>query len=194
MRNRHTCLTSWLGTLLIISTLAGCTSAIPSGTSGFRSIESDAMITDLTPDIETLYLTCRRLDQIYKDIKFLERGFLFDPDDRQLGYIQKTGLYLQDASLRAHHQWEQLSMLHYIRPEMMRDYVTLSVNGLTSAIDEIGYDDRFIEIYAAFITHEAVSDDLDRAQDQMRIVAGVLNDIRQKLLPLANATEPPRII
>jgi hypothetical protein len=29
---------------------------------------------------------------------------------------------------------------HYIRPEMMRDYLTLRVNGLTSAIKAIGYD------------------------------------------------------
>lgn len=179
---------------MLATFLTACTSTNPSGTSTFRSINSDAIITDLTPDIEALYLTWHGLDQIYKDIKFLERGFLFDPDDRQLGYIQKASLHLQDASVRVHHQWELLSVMHYIRPQMLRDYLTLSVKGLTSAMDEIGYDDMFIEIYAAFITHEDVSADLERAQDQMKKAAGILNEIRQELLPIANSAEPPSIL
>ena len=141
-----------------------------------------------------LYLTWHGLDQIYKDIKFLERGFLFDPDDRQLGYIQKASLYLQDASVRVHHQWERLSVLHYIKPQMMRDYLTLSVNGLTSVVDDIEYDMMFMDIYAAFITHEEVTADFERAQDSMQQAARVLSGIRQKLLPIANATNPPSVL
>lgn len=179
---------------MLAAFLAACTSMNPSGASKFRSINSEAIITDLTPDIEALYLTWQGLDQIYKDIKFLERGFLFDPDDRQLGYIQKAGLHLQHSSLNIHHQWELLSVLHYIRPQMLRDYLTLSVNGLTSAMDEIRYDMMFMEIYAAFITHEEVTADLDRAQDQMKKAAAMLNEIRQELLPIANSTEPPSIL
>lgn len=179
-----------MGVVVLAATLTGCAVATQPATAEPRMIDSGAVVADLTPDIEALYLSWHALDLIYKDIKFLERGFLFDPDDRQLGYVQKAALYVQDASVRIHHQWEQLSVLHYIRPQRMRDYLTLRVKGLTSTIKEIGYDDKFVDIYAAFILHEAVSQDLNRARHQMRLTSGLLDQIRQKLLPHTNATTP----
>jgi hypothetical protein len=98
---------------------------------------------------------------------------------------------VQDASVRIHHQWEMLSVLHYIRPEMLRDYLTLMVRDLTAAIEEIGYDDMFLTIYTPFIASDAVIADLNRAQESMKKNAGVLKQILEKLLPLANATVPP---
>ncbi|WP_319525207.1 hypothetical protein [uncultured Desulfosarcina sp.] len=117
-------------------------------------------------------------------MKFLERGLLFDPDDRQLGYVQKIGLYIQDASLRIHHRWEQLSMLAYIRPDMLDDYLTLNVNALTAAIDEIDDDDRFIAIYAGFIHQKAFLEDIDRARAKMKEAVGLLEQLRGKLMPV----------
>ena len=158
----------WMGMILLIATVTGCTRLNQTNGYETQAVDTDPIIAILTPDIERLYLSWHELDQTYKDIKFLERGFLFDPDDRQLGYIQKAGLYVQDASVRIHHQWEQLSVLHYIRPEMMRDYLTLNVKGLTSAIKEIEYDEKFLTIYGTFITHDAVTEDLNRARERIR--------------------------
>ena len=73
---------------------------------------------------------------------------------------------------------------------MMRDYLTISVSGLTSTMDEIGYNDMFIDIYATFIAHDAVNNDLKRAREQMKKTIQLLDRIRQKLIPLANATHP----
>jgi hypothetical protein len=176
---------------LLIVVLTGCTILNQTDRQKTQTFSTDQVIADLTPQIETLYLSWHELDQTYKDIKFLERGFLFDPDDRQLGIIQKAGLYVQDASVRIRHQWEQFSVLHYIRPEMMRDYLTLRVNGLTAAIKEIGYDDRFLTIYGSFITHDAVIEDLTRARDGIKQSMDVLNQILERLLPVANPTAPP---
>jgi hypothetical protein len=153
-------------------------------------VQLDGFIGDLAPDIEELYLSWHALDRIYKDIKFLERGFLFDPDDHQLGYIQKASLYLQDASVRIHHRWEQLSVLHYIQPAMARDYLTLTVDGLSTTLDAIAYDGMFLEIYATFIEEEAVIADLTRARKQLDAITGTLQRIRQQLVPVANSVGP----
>jgi hypothetical protein len=182
------------GMILLTAALTGCTPLNQTRSNMTAGVDADPIIAVLTPDIERLYLSWHELDQAYKDYKFLERGFLFDPDDRQLAYIQKAGLYVQDAATRIHHRWEQLSVLHYIRPEMMRDYLTLNVKGLTSAIKEIGYDEKFLTIYGTFITHEAVTEELDRVRDHIRMNMGVLNQILEKLLPIATATSPPTVL
>ena len=191
MIRRHDMGFCWIGLFLLTAAFIGCSTGLRPGISGTQPVNADQVITNLTPDIERLYLSWYQLDQIYQDIKFLERGFLFDPDDRQLGYIQKASLYVQDAAVRIHHQWEQLAVLHYIRPEMMRDYLTLSVKGLTSVIKEIGYDEKFLEIYGAYIDHAAVTGDLNRARASIKENLGVLNQLLASLLPLANATVPP---
>lgn len=155
--------------------------------------DSSGLIDTLTPPVEALYLSWRELDQSYKDIKSLEQGFLFDPDDRQLGYIQKITLYLQDASLRIHHQWQRLSVIHYIRPEMMRDYVTLSVNGLTTAQDAMGYDRMFMQIYAAGVQNKVVLADLKRASALIDKNVAAMQKIIEILRPIANPPWPTTV-
>jgi hypothetical protein len=184
----------WMGMILLIAAVTGCT--LFNQTKGYetQAVDADPIIVILTPDIERLYLSWHELDQTYKDIKFLERGFLFDPDDRQLAYIQKAGLYVQDAAVRIHHRWEQLSVLHYIRHEMMRDYLTLNVKGLTSAIKEIEYDEKFLTIYGSFITHETVTDALNRARESIKKNMGVLNQILERLLPIENPTTQSTVL
>lgn len=166
----------------LLAVLTGCTTLNrqPPATIS-EAIDTEEAIAELSPAIEELYLSWREFNEIYKDIKFLERGFLFDPHDRQLGYIQKTALYVQDASVRTGHIWERLSVLHYVRADKMRDYLVLSVNALTEAIDEIGYDDRFIDIYTAFIDHAAIQGDLRRARNQLADIATTLKKMRKKI-------------
>jgi hypothetical protein len=168
-----------VGWLLVMAMLAGCTTLRPDP----RAMDAERVIDDLAPDIEALYLTWRDLDQMYKDMKFLERGLLFEPDDRQLGYVQKVGLYIQDASVRIHHRWEQLSVLAYIRPEMLHDYLTLNDSALAATIGEIDYDDRFIAIYTGFIRQQAVLADIERARAKMEEAVGLLKRLRDKLPP-----------
>ncbi len=182
------------GMVLFTAAFFGCAPLNQTNNGKTPGNETDPIIAILAPDIERLYLSWHELDQAYKDIKFLERGFLFDPDDRQLAYIQKAGLYIQDAAVRIHHRWEQLSVLAYIRPEMMRDYLTLNVNGLTSDFKEIEYDQRFLTIYETFITHEAVSDALNRAREHIERNMGVLNQILARLRPIADTTSQPTFL
>lgn len=187
--------TRWLGCAILTALLAGCVGANGSGSSmsGSQPFHFDTVVAGLAPDIEKLYLSWHELNQIYKDIKSLESAFLFSPDDRQLETVQKCALYIQGAALKIYHQWENLAVLHYIRPNLMRDYLTLSVNGLTSAIHEIGYDQRFLNIYLPHITHDTVSTDLIRAQDSIEKSVTLLNRILEKLEPIANVPGQPTL-
>ena len=191
MQHRRNAFRHLVAPLLLLPLIGAC------GTTGSsqqsQPINSGGLIDTLTPPIEALYLSWRELDEVHKDIKSLEQGFLFDPDARQLGHIQKIALYLQDASLRIHHQWERLSVIHYIRPEMMRDYVTLSVNGLTTARDAVGYDRMFMQIYAAGVQNEAVLADLKRASALIDKNVAAMQKIVERLRPIANPPWPATV-
>ncbi len=178
----------WMPILLFWVMLNGCSAAVHSEITASDPGQEEKVIGDLTPDIEALYLSWHDLDRIYKDIKFLERGFLFDANDRQLGHVQKAALYVQDASVRIHHRWEQLAVLHYIRPEMLRDYLTLGVKGLTSAKAEIDYDLNFLQVYTAFIENDGMLEAFDRARDRIEGGVNLMDRILQKLVPLTNDT------
>jgi len=179
------------GMVLLTAVFTGCAPSTRTNGGKTTGVNTDPIITILAPDIESLYLSWHELDQAYKDFKFLERGFLFDPDDRQLAYIQKAALYIQDASVRIHHRWEQLSVLHYIRREMMRDYLTLNIKELKTVIKEMKYDEKFLIIYKTFITHEPVTDELDRTLTQIKKNMDLLNQILEKILPLTNPAGMP---
>jgi len=195
MKSRHLIdVILMFGMVLLTASFTGCAPLNQTNDDKTPGMDTDPIIALLTPDIERLYLSWHELNQTYKDIKFLERGFLFDPDDRQLAYIQKAGLYVQDAAVRIHHRWEQLSVIHYIRPEMMRDYLTLNVKGLTSAVKEIEYDEKFLTIYGSFITHETVTNELNLAREGIEKNMGVLNQILDRLRPIANKTTPPTVL
>ena len=181
---------SGIGALLVIAVLVGCSGGRHLEGIERRPIVGEAVIRDLDDDIETLYLAWHTLDQAHKDIKFLERGLIFDPDDRQLGYVQKAALYVQDAALRIHNRWEQLAVMHYIRPEIRRDYITLSVNGLTSTADAIDYDLMFMDIYTAFIDNDGVRQAFEQASDRIQDCLTAMQTLRRKLMPLGNADDP----
>ncbi len=187
MKTRARRTTGWMARIAVMMMLTGCAALHQQPAQpGAEPFDAERVVATLTPEIENLYLAWHDLDQIYKDLKFLERGFLLDPDDRQLAYIQRAALYIQDASVRANHAWQQLSVLGYIRPDRMRDYLTVTVNALTEAINAIGYDDQFIDIYGAFIRHDAVQADLSRARNQMETIAVLLKGIRNRLAPMTN--------
>lgn len=190
--NRYVAHTGLLMVLAAVA-LGGCSFGSPAGGSKHHSDGADRMITDLTPAIETLYLQWHDLDRKHKDIKFLERGLLAEPDDRQLGYVQKVSLYIQDASLRIHHQWERLSVLGYIRAEVMRDYLTLNLKSLTWSIDQIRYDTQFMKIYAAFVDNPAIVAEIKKAQEIIAENVAVMIRIREKLRPVANPAASPTL-
>ena len=178
MNNRYRKGPGRLALFLLTVLFAGC-SAIKTA----QQADTTGLISATTSDIEALYLAWKDFDRSRKDLKFLERGYLFDPDDRQLGYLQKIGLYFQDASVRIHSSWDQLSVLDYVRPERMRDYLTLVDRSLEGTVEEVLYDQRFVAIYAEFIQNSAVRKEIDRVQDQLERAMEALKGVREKILP-----------
>jgi hypothetical protein len=171
--------------------LAGCATFKQADSSGMQASEAERIITDLTPSVEAFYLSWHALDRVYKDIKYLERGLLFEPDDRLLDYVQKSSLYIQDASMRIHQRWEILSVLTYIRPEMMRDYLTLSAAGLKTAQRQIDYDRMFLDIYTPFIAHDAFIQELKRARDHIEACVRLMDQIARQLSPYVHQDPMP---
>jgi hypothetical protein len=170
--------------VLIVLLVAGCTGMLPTEMHAGKEAKAIDIVDALNPEVEALYLAWHRLDAVHKDIKALEKGFLFDGDDRQLGYIQKASLYVQDAALRIHYQWQRFSVLAYIRPQMIRDYLTLGVKRLTLDRDEIGYDRMFLRIYAPAIDNAAVGADLERALERIDDCEAILEKMSKMLEPV----------
>ena len=167
--------------LLSCVLISGCNTMNHARATGSNTIDADPIITELRPHIEALYLEWHELDQIYKDIKFLERGFLFQQNDRQLDYVQKVCLYIQDASVRIYNQWTNLSIIHYIHPEYMQDYLTIRTKGLSLTIDAIGYDEKFIAIYRASIEQNGILTDIEKALIQIKKLKVMMNRIQDKI-------------
>lgn len=189
MRNPWFKSAAWIGSLVSVLLVIGCAGVGSPDPSASSNQDVSGLVEALMPDVEALYLAWHRLDAVYKDIKALEKGLLFDPDDRRLGYVQKASLYVQDAALRIHHQWQRLSVIGYIRHDSTRDYLTLCVKGLTSDLDEIAYDRMFLRIYAPAIGHPAVAADVDRAMAAIDANVAVLERILKALEPVA--ARPP---
>jgi len=183
MKKRHPIFFRLIPMLLLMMLYTGCASPEWKGRTTVNVVDTHRIIANLTPTIEEYYLSWHALDRVYKDIKHLEQGLLFDPDDRLLDYVQKAGMYIQDASIRIHQRWEQLSVLNYIRPEMMHDYLVLSASGLKTAKQQIDYDLMFLDIYTPFITHDAFSRDLKRARGHIEESVRLLDQIVLQLSP-----------
>jgi len=177
----------FFGLLLLFALTGGCQTVHHAKVTGSSTIDTDRIIAELTPSIEALYLDWHELDQIYKDIKFLERGFLFEKEDRQLGYIQKVCLYIQDASVRIYNQWSQLSIIHYIRPEFIQDYLTLRSKGLTLSIDAIDYDEKFIAIYRSSIKQSSIQADMEKALIQIKKLKLMMSRIEKRITTTLNS-------
>jgi len=183
MENRYGNSFAWVVLFVLMVFGGGCSAIKDTPQVDKGPVDTTRLLSETTPEIEALYLAWLDFDQSRKDLKFLERGFLFDPDDRQLGYLQKIGLYLQDASVRMKSSWDQLSVFQYIRPEWMRDYLTLAGRTLTDSVEEIAYDQRFVSIYAEFMANSAIRKEIDRTQNQLEKAVDALKRVHEKILP-----------
>ena len=84
-----------LGMLIAFLPMACTTGKGPDSAATDASANSvQAMI---KPLVEDLYLKTKELEVVYLDLRTVANAFAFLPDDRQLGYIQKTALYARNA-------------------------------------------------------------------------------------------------
>lgn len=191
MRNGHPGILAPLGVLIAMFVLTGCGTVQGPHRSSATPLPTEGIVARLGGDIEALYLAWHALDLAHKNLKSLEKGFLFHGEDRQLGYVQKASLYVQDASVRIHHQWARLAVLDYIKPPMLRDYLTLCLSSLTRDREEIAYDKKFLRIYTPFITDGTITADLGRAMTRIDENIAIIDRLIETLEPVVNQRATP---
>jgi hypothetical protein len=106
--------------------------------------------TELRPHVEQLYLNCRHLDGIYSDLHEAARQHGAG-SDRELDYIQKAYLFVNEARQICWCNWKLFSTLTYLRDDRLEDYLRLRTQDLQDAIGDSAHTVRLIELYGEFI-------------------------------------------
>ena len=138
----------------------------------------------MKPIVEALFMNHNQLKYLYSDIHELARGPLFR-SDRQLDYVQKAALYMNEAYLIGHSEWKLLSIMEYIKPEVVQDYYTLRKKGLTEAIQEIQYSIKQIELYKNFINDRAAVKIIQDAVGVIDANIYMMNKLLELVTPLS---------
>ena len=148
----------------------------------------DGHLNDL---ISRLYLNHKSLQQVYRDLHDSAIDNIDGPD-RQLGYIQKSYLFVSEANLVCQYQWELLSIVEYIRKENRSDYFTLRVKGLRRAIFESRDRITSLTLYYGFIDSEQTRKLLDDAIGLIEANIYTYEQLVDLLRPMANPPNPQR--
>ncbi|MGB5423842.1 MAG: hypothetical protein WBN03_16885, partial [Desulfobacterales bacterium] len=83
----------------------------------------------LSEIIGRLYLNHRQLTNVYRNLHDAALSEVNGPE-KQLGYIQKTYLFVSEANLIGFYQWELLAIIDYVKDSHRSDYLTLRVRDL----------------------------------------------------------------
>jgi hypothetical protein len=135
--------------------------------------------------IERLYLNHRQLTGVYRDLHDAALGAV-DGSERQLGYIQKTYLFVSEANLIAFYQWELLAAIDYIKDSHLSDYLTLRVKDLDRAIFESRDRVRSLKLYQAFIAGEELHHLVSHAIGLIEANIYMFEELRELFKPRAN--------
>lgn len=139
---------------------------------------------ELKPVVEALYLKTREFQTVYSELRTLAQGHVLGAKDVQLNYLQKTALYVQHACENADHQWQLFSILDYIKPSAMADYLNLRNKALKRATHELKYDRQFLQIYGPFITHPDAQREIQRALGYIDDIQALYDRLLKSLAPV----------
>ena len=180
---------SMVSVLLFACMLMACATVDSSDTSANNTLV-DGVQARIKPQVETLYLNVRELQEIYSGLRKLAQAYAIRGDNLQLDYVQKAAIYIQKSYHSASHQWEFLSIMEDIRSEAQIDYYTLRHKGLRYATNEAVYDERFIKIYRSQITNAEALKDIDRALEIIEANRDIFNQIMKAIAPLVRKSGP----
>lgn len=139
--------------------------------------------------IGRLYLNHQQLTAVVRDLHDVALGAVDGPD-QQLGYIQKTSLFVSEANLIVFYQWELLAVIDYIKDTHRPDYFTLRVKDLERASFESRDRINSLMLYHGFITDDAPRRLIDQAIGLIEANIYLYEDIIDQLKPLANPPNP----
>ncbi len=143
----------------------------------------------LAESIGRLYLNHKQLTNVYRDMHDAALTAVDGPD-QQLGYIQKTCLFVSESNLIGFYQWELLAVIDYIKATHRSDYFTLRVKDLDRAIFESKDRVSSLKLYHGYITEDSPRALIDKAIGLIEANIYLYEDIIDQLKPLANPPNP----
>ena len=179
-----------LFSLAVVVLLVGCAH---DGGSQYRSgsIDPDPLERDIQAAVTACQVNARELDRIYDRLHNAaadEAGR--STNDLQLGYIQKTYLYVQQARLVAAYQINLLSDLPYIEEGRRADFLTLRARDLDQAISEMENAASFIDVYAVFIQDRQVLGEIEKGQQMISGTIYLYENLLAAMRPAVNPAAP----
>lgn len=139
--------------------------------------------------IGRLYLNHKSLSVVYSNLHDTALDAV-NGSDEQLGFIQKTYLFVSEANLMCLHQWELLSIIGYIKDSHLSDYYTLRVKGLERAVFESR--DRLVslKLYSAYIESPEPRELIEEAVGLIEANIYMFEELADLLKPHANPPNP----
>jgi len=135
-----------------------------------------------------LLMNTKKLEHIYQDMHDFAQ-WTMNRSDRQLDYIQKSYLFINEAKTISFYQWELISVLDYIKEERKSDYITLRYRDLRRAIDDTQLTIHLLNTYVIFIEKQEVKQSIEEAIGLIQANIYMYEELRELLRPLSN--KPP---
>jgi len=176
--------------LLVMALLAGC--AHSTGTPGRAAlVDADHFENEIRQVISACRLNARELDNIYDrlhDAAANEAGR--SSTDQQLGYIQKTYLYVHQARLVADYQIRLLSDFHFIAKTQHSNFLTLRARDLDQAIYDMEDAASFLEVYAVFIEDRQALTEIENARQMIGGTIYLYENLLEAIKPVVKPAAP----
>jgi hypothetical protein len=150
---------------------------------------NNPLYSQLETQLGRLYLNHKNLNHIYRNLHDVALDAMAG-SDRQLSYIQKTYLFVNEANLMCFYQWELLSITDYIKEDYKTDYFTLRVKDLDRAIFESKDRVNSLKLYYGFIEIETARKLIDDAVGVIEANIYIYETLMDLLKPLANPPNP----
>jgi len=135
-----------------------------------------------------LLMNIKKLEHIYQDMHGYAQ-WTMNQSDRQLDYIQKSYLFINEAKTIAFYQWELMSVFDYIKDERKSDYITLRYRDLRQALDNTQLTVHLLKTYVVFVEKPEVARSMEEAVALIQANIYMYEELRNILRPLSN--KPP---
>ncbi len=176
--------------LTVMALLVGC--AHDAGSQNqIRSADLDHLEKEIRQTVAACQVNARELDRIYDSLHNVaadEAGR--STNDLQLGYIQKTYLYVHQARLVAAYQIRLLSDFPYIKEGRRSDFLTLRALDLDRAISEMEAADGYLEVYAVFIKDRPALAEIETARQLINGTLYLYEKLLETIHPAVNPAAP----
>ncbi|MCP3950603.1 MAG: hypothetical protein GY697_00040 [Desulfobacterales bacterium] len=176
--------------ILALALLAGCVhdTGVLNQTG---PVDADRFEKEIQQAVAACRVNARELDKIYDRL----HNAAADEASRstsglQLGYIQKTYLYIHQAGLVAAYQIRLLSVYPYIKDDRRADVLTLRAQDLDQAISEMEASASFLEVYAAFIQDRQVRAEIETGRQLISGTIYLYEKLLETIKPAVNPAAP----